>query len=77
MIFARLRRAKDQMRLQYEEIIMRTTHPSRRDWLRLSAAGVLTASASGWLPALAEQPAAKPRHKACILLWMTAAPLRG
>ncbi|MFO0808759.1 MAG: DUF1501 domain-containing protein [Gemmataceae bacterium] len=49
---------------------------SRRDWLRLSAAGALAAPASGWLETLAARAAdlegaTKPRHKACILLFMT------
>jgi hypothetical protein len=48
---------------------------SRRDWLRLSTAGVLGASASGWLPALAADTAGDPRRRrACILLWMDGGP---
>jgi len=48
---------------------------SRREMLRLSAAGVLGASASGWLPVLARGAAAQQaRHKACILLWMDGGP---
>ncbi len=52
---------------------------SRRDWLRLSTAGVLGTSASGWLPNLARVTAAdkKPRPKACILLWMNGGPSQG
>jgi hypothetical protein len=49
----------------------------RRDFLRLSAAGALAASASGWLPALADdarRPENRARHKSCILLWMNGGP---
>jgi hypothetical protein len=48
---------------------------SRRDWLRLSTAGVVGYSLSGWLGALAEQAAkAPPRRRSCILLWMNGGP---
>jgi hypothetical protein len=48
---------------------------SRRDWFRLSTAGVFGASASGWLPALAVETAKDPRRKrGCILLWMDGGP---
>ncbi len=48
---------------------------SRRDLLRLGAAGVLGVSASGWLKALARDAAAHPQRKrACILLWMSGGP---
>lgn len=53
---------------------------TRRDFLRLSAAGVGVASTSGWLKVLAghaaETPVApgKPKHKSCILLWMDGGP---
>src|SRR4051794_25808160 len=48
---------------------------SRRDMLRLSAAGVGGASLSGWLAPLAVHAAAPPRrHKSCILLWMDGGP---
>jgi hypothetical protein len=48
---------------------------SRRDWLKLSAAGVLGASSSGWLENLANAAAANPaRKRACILLWMNGGP---
>jgi uncharacterized protein (DUF1501 family) len=48
---------------------------SRRDWLRLAAAGVLGASSSGWIETLAADASADPRRrKACILLWMTGGP---
>jgi hypothetical protein len=48
---------------------------SRRDWLRLSAAGVVGSSMSGWLEALAADSAADPQRKrSCILLWMNGGP---
>jgi hypothetical protein len=48
---------------------------SRRDLLKLSAAGVLTGSLSGWLQVLAARAAeAGARHKSCILLWMDGGP---
>jgi hypothetical protein len=46
---------------------------SRRDWLKLSAAGVVGYSLSGWLENLAN--AASPeRKRSCILLWMNGGP---
>src|SRR5260221_7416620 len=48
---------------------------SRREWLRLSSAGVVGFSMSGWLDLLADQTARDPkRRKACILLWMSGGP---
>jgi len=48
---------------------------SRRELLRLSAAGVVGYSMSGWLESLAVDAANHPqRRKACILLWMTGGP---
>jgi hypothetical protein len=48
---------------------------SRRDWLKLSAAGVLGCSVSGWLEDLADAAAAHPlRKRSCILLWMSGGP---
>src|SRR5262249_23056430 len=48
---------------------------SRRDFLRLSAAGFLGASMSGWLERLATAAANDPQRKrACILLWMNGGP---
>jgi hypothetical protein len=48
---------------------------SRRDWLRLSAAGVLGASMSGWIESMAHAAAAHPaRKRSCILLWMSGGP---
>jgi hypothetical protein len=51
------------------------TDLSRRELLHLSAAGVLTASLSGWLEVLAARAAQTgARHKSCILLWMDGGP---
>jgi hypothetical protein len=48
---------------------------TRREWLRLSAAGVLGASMSGWLENLAAAAAGSPeRKRSCILLWMNGGP---
>jgi len=48
---------------------------SRRDWLKLSAAGVVGTSLSGWLQALAADAAGSPQRKrSCILLWMNGGP---
>src|SRR5438046_2760184 len=48
---------------------------SRREWLKLSAAGVVASSVSGWIENLANAAAAHPlRKKACILLWMNGGP---
>jgi len=48
---------------------------SRRDWLRLSAAGVLGGSSSGWMETLAADAAKHPsRRRSVILLWMTGGP---
>ena len=48
---------------------------SRRDWLRLSTAGVLGVSLSGWMEALAAGTATNPaRRRSCILLWMSGGP---
>ncbi|HKB37165.1 MAG TPA: DUF1501 domain-containing protein, partial [Gemmataceae bacterium] len=56
----------------------RTSGLSRREWLKLAAAGVCTASASGWFPFLANHAARAAdkgvKHKACILLWMNGGP---
>lgn len=53
-------------------------HLSRRDLLKLSALGVLSAPVSGWLDILAARAAdesqGKPRHKSCILLFMQGGP---
>src|SRR6059058_254031 len=51
------------------------TRLSRRDWHRLTTAGVLGCSASGWLEALAKDAASHPQRKrSCILLWMSGGP---
>src|SRR5438105_11556797 len=48
---------------------------SRRDLLKLSAAGVAATSMSGWLNVLATHAAAAGRkHKSCIVLWMDGGP---
>src|SRR3954464_12330262 len=48
---------------------------SRRQWLRLSAAGVVAHSLSGWIETLADDAAADPRRRrSCILLWMAGGP---
>ena len=51
---------------------------SRRDWARLSAAGVLGGSVSGWFGRLAAHADAAPTpariKKSCILLWMDGGP---
>jgi hypothetical protein len=48
---------------------------SRREWLTVTAAGVGTVSASGWLPVLAANAAKEGvKHKSCILLYMLGGP---
>jgi hypothetical protein len=50
---------------------------TRRDFCKLSAAGAMLTSLSGWLDVLAARatsPGAPRRHKACILLWMDGGP---
>jgi hypothetical protein len=48
---------------------------SRREMLKLSAAGVIGYSMSGWLENLAAAAAAHPlRKRSCILLWMNGGP---
>jgi len=49
---------------------------SRREWLTLSAAGVLGSCASGWFANMANAAAARPANKkmSCILLWMNGGP---
>jgi hypothetical protein len=54
---------------------MHAPHLSRRDWLRLATAGVVSYSSSGWLGALAADAASHPQRKrSCILLWMSGGP---
>jgi len=51
------------------------TRLSRRDWLKLSAAGVLGGSVSGWFGRLAARAAGDPQRKrSVILLWMNGGP---
>ena len=53
----------------------RSSGLTRRQWLRLAAAGVGFTSTSGWLDALADVAAGDPqRRRSCILLWMTGGP---
>jgi Protein of unknown function (DUF1501) len=48
---------------------------SRRQWLRLAAAGVAVTSPAGWMKALAADVATSPqRRRSCILLWMNGGP---
>jgi Protein of unknown function (DUF1501) len=48
---------------------------TRRQLMRLASAGVIGASASGWIETLAASAATDPkRRKSCILLWMTGGP---
>lgn len=48
---------------------------SRRDLLRLTAAGMVSGSLTGWLPRLAVRAAEQPAPpKACIVLWMDGGP---
>src|SRR5438552_14107818 len=61
--------------LDHSPLTSRHSHLSRRDWLRLSAAGVLGPSLSGWLETLAADTAGNPqRRRSCILLWMNGGP---
>jgi hypothetical protein len=54
---------------------MSTSALSRRDWFKLSAAGVFGYSLSGWFENMANAAAANPaRKRACILLWMNGGP---
>jgi uncharacterized protein (DUF1501 family) len=52
------------------------TNLTRREVLRLAAAGVSSLSFSQWLPTLAAHAAESPKkkHKSCILLWMDGGP---
>jgi len=48
---------------------------TRRDALKLAAAGVTGLSLSGWFNVLATHAAGqKTKHKSCILLWMDGGP---
>jgi hypothetical protein len=58
-----------------DSLMPRTPILSRRDWLRLAAAGVVGSSMSGWLDVVAAQTAKDPQRKrSCILLWMAGGP---
>lgn len=47
----------------------------RRDWLKLSAAGVLSGASVPWFESLANAATLqRPRGKSCILLWMDGGP---
>lgn len=47
---------------------------SRRQWLRLSAAGVMSGVSVPWFESLASAAVESPRGKSCILLWMDGGP---
>jgi hypothetical protein len=48
---------------------------TRRDILKLSAAGIMTTGLSGWLNVLAGHAATtRQTHKRCVLLWMDGGP---
>ena len=59
---------------------MFSTHPqdrTRRDVLRLAAAGAFAPSLSGWMKVLANHttaPESKGKHKSCVLLWLDGGP---
>ena len=46
----------------------------RRDWLRLSGAGLLSGVTVPWFESLARAEIKRPRGKSCILLWMDGGP---
>jgi hypothetical protein len=46
----------------------------RRDWLKLSAAGLLSGASVPWFESLASAAVQRPRGKNCILLWMDGGP---
>ena len=47
---------------------------SRRELLKLSAAGVLTSASVPWFESLASAGVRRPGGEACILLWMDGGP---
>lgn len=54
---------------------MTTPRLSRREWMKLSAAGVVSYTLAPWFQPLAEAAAPNPQRKrACILLWMNGGP---
>ena len=52
----------------------RLTEKTRRDFLKLTGAGVFGAGLSGWLPVLAKAAESGKKTKSCILLWMDGGP---
>ena len=52
----------------------RLQEKTRRDFLKLSTAGVFAPALSGWLPVLAKAAEGKKTAKSCILLWMDGGP---
>src|SRR3954463_8290341 len=53
----------------------RSLGQTRRQWLRLAAAGVAVAAPARWVKALAADAASSPQRKrSCILLWMNGGP---
>lgn len=51
-----------------------TLNPSRRHFLQALSGSLLGLSASGFLPALAQEAADPQRRRQCIVLWMTGGP---
>jgi hypothetical protein len=47
---------------------------SRRDYLKLSSAGLISGASVPWFESLANAAVKRPRGKACILLWMDGGP---
>jgi hypothetical protein len=61
--------------LEIKEHLLMSAKLTRRDWLTLSAAGVVSYSMSGWLGRLAAGTAGdSQRNRSCILLWMNGGP---
>ena len=53
----------------------RALEMTRRQWMRLAAAGVAVSAPAGWMKSLAADAASSPlRKRACILLWMNGGP---
>src|SRR5262245_13368630 len=48
----------------------RLQEKTRRDFLKLTAAGVFAPTLSGWLPVMANATLGRKPAKSCILLWM-------
>lgn len=49
-------------------------HLSRREWMKLCSAGVVSAYSVPWFQSLAHAGVKRPRGKSCILLWMDGGP---